>query len=164
MNKLDYSFFHRPCLTVARDLVGKILVTGCLSQRYQKQILEEMPEVDGILGTGSYTDVVHAVESVMEGDQPTFFGNIHDTIEELPRMVTTPPYTAYLKIAEGCSNCCTYCAIPKIRGKFRSREMENIIAEAKSLAEYGVKELIVVAQDTTAYGIDIDTRRCIAIE
>ncbi|MBO5917889.1 MAG: 30S ribosomal protein S12 methylthiotransferase RimO, partial [Oscillospiraceae bacterium] len=82
--------------------LGKLLVTGCLSQRYPEEILAELPEVDGILGTGSYTDIVPAIQSVLEGDQPTFFGDIHNTIEDGPRIVTTPPYTAYLKIAEGC--------------------------------------------------------------
>jgi len=132
----------------------KLLVAGCLSQRYPQDILTELPEVDGILGTGSYTDVVHAVESLMEGDQPTFFGDIHNTIEDGPRMVTTPPYTAYLKIAEGCSNGCAFCIIPKLRGRYRSRDMASLLAEAKELADAGVKELIVIAQDITRYGMD----------
>ena len=132
----------------------KLLVAGCLSQRYPDEILAELPEVDGILGTGSYTDVVHAVESVMEGDQPTFFGDIHDTIEDGARMVTTPPYTAYLKIAEGCSNGCAFCIIPKLRGRYRSRDMDSLLKEAEGLADAGVKELIVIAQDITRYGRD----------
>ena len=134
--------------------LNKLLVAGCLSQRYPEDILTELPEVDGILGTGSYTDVVHAVESVMEGDQPTFFGDIHNTIEDGARMVTTPPYTAYLKIAEGCSNGCAFCIIPKLRGRYRSRDMDSLLAEAKGLADAGVKELIVIAQDITRYGRD----------
>ena len=132
----------------------KLLVAGCLSQRYPEEILAELPEVDGILGTGSYTDVVHAVNSVMEGDQPTFFGDIHNTLEDGLRMVTTPPYTAYLKIAEGCSNGCSFCIIPKLRGRYRSRSMDSLLAEARQLAESGVKELIVIAQDITRYGWD----------
>ena len=132
----------------------KLLVAGCLSQRYPDDILAELPEVDGILGTGSYTDVVHAVNSVMEGDQPTFFGDIHNTIEDGGRMVTTPPYTAYLKIAEGCSNGCAFCIIPKLRGRYRSRDMDGLLDEAKQLADAGVKELIVIAQDITRYGMD----------
>ncbi|MBR2935442.1 MAG: 30S ribosomal protein S12 methylthiotransferase RimO [Oscillospiraceae bacterium] len=132
----------------------KLLVAGCLSQRYPEEILAELPEVDGILGTGSYTDVVHAVHTVMEGDQPTFFGDIHNTIEDGGRMVTTPPYTAYLKIAEGCSNGCAFCIIPKLRGRYRSRSMDAVLAEAKGLAAAGVKELIVIAQDITRYGLD----------
>ena len=132
----------------------KLLVAGCLSQRYPDDILSELPEVDGILGTGSYTDVVHAVNSVMEGDQPTFFGSIHDTVEDGARMVTTPPYTAFLKIAEGCSNGCAFCIIPKLRGRYRSRDMASLLAEAEQLAEAGVQELIVIAQDITRYGMD----------
>ncbi|MBE6972675.1 MAG: 30S ribosomal protein S12 methylthiotransferase RimO [Ruminococcaceae bacterium] len=134
--------------------LGKLLVAGCLSQRYPEDILAELPEVDGILGTGSYTDVVQAVESLLEGDQPTFFGDIHSTIEDGARMVTTPPYTAYLKIAEGCSNGCAFCIIPKLRGRYRSRDMDSLLAEAKGLADAGVKELIVIAQDITRYGWD----------
>lgn len=137
-----------------RGQLKKLLVAGCLSQRYPEDILAELPEVDGILGTGSYTDVVHAVQSVMEGDQPTFFGDIHNTIEDGARMVTTSPYTAYLKIAEGCSNGCAFCIIPKLRGRYRSRSMDSLLAEAKELADSGVKELIVIAQDITRYGWD----------
>jgi len=139
--------------------LGKILVTGCLSERYREEILEELPEVDGILGTGSYTDIVPALEAVMEGDQPTFFGDIDNTIEDGPRILSTPPYTAYLKIAEGCDNRCSYCVIPSLRGKFRSRTFESLLAEAKGLADGGVKELIIVAQDITRYGIDLYGKR-----
>ncbi len=134
--------------------LGKLLVAGCLSQRYPQEILQELPEVDGLLGTGSYTDVVYAIQSLMEGDQPTFFGDIHNTMDDGVRMVTTPPYTAYLKIAEGCSNGCAFCIIPKLRGRYRSRSMESILAEAKQLADSGVQELIVIAQDITRYGWD----------
>lgn len=133
----------------------KILVTGCLSERYREQILDELPEVDGVLGTGSYTDIVPALEAVMEGDQPTFFGDIDNTIEDGPRILSTPPYTAYLKIAEGCDNRCAYCVIPSLRGKYRSRTFESLLEEAKGLADGGVKELIVVAQDITRYGLDL---------
>ena len=134
--------------------LGKLLVAGCLSQRYPEEILQELPEVDGLLGTGSYTDVVHAIHSLMEGDQPTFFGDIHSTMDDGLRMVTTPAYTAYLKIAEGCSNGCAFCIIPKLRGRYRSRSMESVLAEAKSLADSGVQELVVIAQDITRYGWD----------
>ena len=140
----------------------KLLVTGCLPQRYQREILEELPEVDGILGTGSYTDIVPAIESVMEGDEPTYFGNIHRTEEDGPRLVTTPRYMAYLKIAEGCSNCCAFCVIPSLRGKYRSRSMESLLAEARGLAASGVKELIVIAQDITRYGTDFDGKHHLA--
>ena len=139
--------------------LGKLLVTGCLSQRYQDQILEELPEVDGILGTGSYTDIVPAIESVLEGDSPTYFGDIDHTVEDGERMVSTPPYTAYLKIAEGCDNRCAYCVIPSLRGRYRSRTFESLLEEARGLAERGVRELIVIAQDITRYGTDLYGRR-----
>ena len=134
----------------------KLLVTGCLSQRYPDDIRAELPEVDGMLGTGSYTDVVAAVEEVMAGENAEHFGNIHRTFEDGERLVTTPPYTAYLKIAEGCSNGCAFCIIPKLRGRYRSRSMEALLAEARQLADSGVKELIVIAQDITRYGMDLE--------
>ena len=143
----------------AEGKVGKLLVTGCLPQRYRDEILEELPEIDGILGTGSYTDIVPALEAVLEGDQPTFFGDIDRTIEDGPRLVSTPPYTAYLKIAEGCDNRCAYCVIPSLRGRYRSREFDSLLSEARWLAQRGVKELIVVAQDITRYGTDLYGRR-----
>ena len=133
----------------------KLLVTGCLTQRYPDDIRTELPEVDGMLGTGSYTDVVSAVEELMAGEKAEHFGNIHKTYEDGERLVTTPPYTAYLKIAEGCSNGCAFCIIPKLRGRYRSRSMEALLAEAKTLADSGVKELIVIAQDITRYGLDL---------
>ena len=137
----------------------KLLVAGCLPQRYPEELLEELPEVDGVLGTGSYTDIVPAIEAVLEGDQPTFFGDIDHTGEDGPRVLSTPPYTAYLKIAEGCDNRCSYCVIPSLRGRFRSRTMESLLSEARALADGGVKELIVVAQDITRYGTDLYGRR-----
>ena len=140
----------------------KLLVAGCLSQRYQREILEELPEVDGLLGTGSYTDIVPAIESVMEGDEPTFFGDIDHTIEDGQRVLATPAYTAYLKIAEGCDNRCSYCVIPSLRGRYRSRSMDSLLAEARLLAGSGVKELIVIAQDITRYGTDWDGKRHLA--
>ena len=133
----------------------KLLVTGCLTQRYADDIRTELPEVDGMLGTGSYTDVVTAVEELMEGEKAEHFGSIHRTYEDGERLVTTPPYTAYLKIAEGCSNGCSFCIIPKLRGKYRSRSMDALLAEARGLADRGVKELIVIAQDITRYGLDL---------
>ena len=133
----------------------KLLVTGCLTQRYPDDIRSELPEVDGMLGTGSYTDVVAAVEELMAGEKAEHFGDIHRTYEDGERIVTTPPYTAYLKIAEGCSNGCAFCIIPKLRGRYRSRSMEALLAEAKGLADSGVKELIVIAQDITRYGEDL---------
>lgn len=134
----------------------KLLVTGCLSQRYPDDIRTELPEVDGMLGTGSYTDVAAAVEELMAGEKAEHFGNIHCTFEDGERLVTTPPYTAYLKIAEGCSNGCAFCIIPKLRGRYRSRSMEALLAEARQLADSGVKELIVIAQDITRYGMDLE--------
>ena len=142
--------------------LGKLLVAGCLTQRYRDEILEELPEIDGILGTGSYTDVVEAVKAVMAGDTPTYFGDIHHTIEDGERLVSTPSYTAYLKIAEGCDNCCAYCIIPRLRGRYRSRSMDSLVAEAKGLADAGVKELIVIAQDITRYGTDWDGKHHLA--
>ena len=112
--------------------------------------------MDGLLGTGSYTDVVSAIEELMAGEQAQHFGDIHRTYEDGERMVTTPPYTAYLKIAEGCSNGCAFCIIPKLRGRYRSRSMEHILEEAQKLADNGVQELIVIAQDITRYGQDLE--------
>ena len=138
----------------AEGLVGKILVTGCLSQRYQQDILTEMPEVDGILGTGSYTEVVPAIEALLRGESFVDFGSIDAPEEETGRVLTTPEHYAYLKIGEGCDNHCAYCIIPKLRGKYRSRQLDDILYEARVLASQGTKELIVVAQDTSRYGTD----------
>ena len=136
-------------------LVGKILVTGCLSQRYQQEIFQEMPEVDGVLGTGSYTEIVPAIEALLAGQQVSDFGSIDAPEQETGRVVTTPEHYAFLKIAEGSDNHCAYCIIPKLRGKFRSRQIDDILYEARLLADSGVKELIVVAQDTSRYGTDL---------
>ena len=135
--------------------IGKILVSGCLSQRYKDQLMEELPEVDGILGCGSYGDIVSAVDGVLEGDKPRRFGDINADPEELGRVLTTPDYYAYLKIAEGCNKRCTYCVIPSVRGNYRSIPMDSLVREAKKLVENGAKELILVAQETTVYGIDL---------
>lgn len=132
----------------------KLLVAGCLTQRYPDDIRKELPEVDGMLGTGSYTDVVAAVEELMAGEKAEHFAGIHTTYEDGERIVTTPPYTAYLKIAEGCSNGCAFCIIPKLRGRYRSRSVDALLTEARGLAQAGVKELIVIAQDITRYGMD----------
>ena len=135
-------------------LIGKILVTGCLSQRYQKQILEELPEADGVLGTGSYHKIVEAVEQLLSGEQVYDFDSIDAPELETGRILTTPEHYAYIKIAEGCDNRCAYCIIPYLRGKFRSRSMDDVLYEARLLAAGGVRELIVVAQDTSRYGTD----------
>ena len=137
-----------------RGQLKKILVTGCLSQRYKDEITESMPEVDGLLGTGSYGEIVGAIDEVLKDETPRHFGSIHAPVEELDRIITTPPYTAYLRIAEGCGNHCAFCVIPSLRGKYRSRQWENVLAEAKKLSDMGVKEIIVIAQDITRYGTD----------
>ncbi len=144
----------------AQGLVGKILVTGCLSQRYQEEVLREMPEVDGILGTGSYTEIVPTIEKLLENDTVVEdFGPIDAPEVETGRLLTTPSHYAYIKIAEGCDNRCAYCVIPYLRGRYRSRKMEDILAEARALAAEGVRELIVVAQDTSRYGTDFPGHR-----
>jgi len=140
----------------AEGMVGKILVTGCLSQRYQADILSEMPEVDGILGTGSYTEIVPAIEALLTTENQLMeLGDIDAPEQETGRILTTPEHYAFIKIAEGCDNRCAYCIIPYLRGKFRSRQMDDVLYEARMLAASGVKELIVVAQDTSRYGTDL---------
>ncbi len=138
-----------------QGLVGRILVTGCLSQRYQQEILQEMPEVDGVLGTGSYHKIVGAIETLLEDTAVADFGSIDEPEEETGRVLTTPEHYAYIKISEGCDNRCSYCVIPYLRGKHRSRPMDDVLYEARLLAAGGVKELIVVAQDTCRYGLDL---------
>ncbi len=137
-------------------LVKKILVTGCLSERYKEEILDEIPEIDGVIGIGANEDIVAVCDALFEDDEKyTSFPDKENLPLDGGRILTTPEYTAYLKIAEGCSNCCSYCAIPSIRGAFRSRKMEDVLEEANMLCEKGVKELIIVAQDTTRYGEDL---------
>ena len=134
-----------------------LIVTGCLVQRYPEEITEEMPEIDAVLGTGSYTNIVDAVRAVMQVPGTVYrnFGQIDEAEMEGGRILLTPGYSAYLKIAEGCNNHCAYCVIPKLRGKFRSRPMEDILEEARAMAVAGVREIIVVAQDITRYGTDL---------
>ncbi len=143
----------------AAGQIGKILVTGCLSQRYQAEILSEMPEVDGLLGTGSYTEIVPAIERLLRGEAVSDFASIDAPEEETGRILTTPAHFAYIKIAEGCDNHCAYCVIPSLRGKYRSRPIDDVLYEAQLLADAGVKELIVVAQDTSRYGTDLAGHR-----
>ena len=134
-----------------------LIVTGCLAQRYQDEVLEEIPEVDAVLGTNAYDAIVEAVEGALKG---SVYKNYH-ALEGLPdmhdkkRLVTTGGHYAYLKIAEGCDKHCTYCVIPSIRGAYRSVPMEELIDQAKQLVAQGVKELILVAQETTVYGVDL---------
>lgn len=133
-----------------------LIATGCLTQRYGKELLELMPEIDVMLGVNDYVKINEAIMNFINGNKKITVTNYSDTsINEGLRLITTDKTTAYLRIAEGCDNFCTYCIIPKIRGKFRSRELQGIIKEAKRLADNGVKELILIAQDTTNYGIDI---------
>lgn len=133
-----------------------LIVTGCMAERYKDEIIKEIPEVDGIVGTTGYDQIVSVIQQTLEGQKVKAFESIHRTINaEVPRVVSTPPHYAYLKIAEGCNNHCTYCIIPTLRGNYRSRTMESIIQEAETLVERGAKELILVAQDTTRYGIDL---------
>ena len=137
-----------------QGLIGKILVTGCLSQRYQDEIMKEMPEVDGVLGTGNYAEVVEAIDRLLADEVVSEFASIDAPEVESGRILTTPEHYAYIKIAEGCDNRCSYCIIPYLRGKFRSRQMDDVLYEARVLAANGIKELIVVAQDTSRYGTD----------
>ena len=139
----------------AEGKVGKIMVTGCLSERYQAEIADELPEVDGFLGVGSFQRVAEAAQQVLSGQRIAWFDPQDQLQLEGDRVLTSPRHTAYIKIADGCNNRCAYCCIPAIRGPFRSRPMENIVAEAKKLLADGAKELILIAQDTTNYGIDL---------
>jgi len=133
-----------------------LIVAGCLSQQYQDELFKEIPEIDALIGTGAWNRIMDALDSIDKGNRISIMDdmtNIYD--ERMPRMQTTPRYSAYIKIAEGCNNGCTFCIIPKVRGAFRSRTMESILAEAKRLASMGVKEIVLIAQDTTSYGIDL---------
>ena len=142
--------------------LGGLIVTGCLAERYKDSIMSEMPEIDAVLGVGSFGDIVSAADAVMTGRCTSAFGDNSAPVDEIPRVVSTGPGWAYLRIAEGCNNFCAFCAIPFIRGRYRSRDMENIIEEARDLAAHGFKELIVIAQDITRYGTDLYGKRCLA--
>ena len=142
--------------------LGGLIVTGCLAQRYKDSILSELPEIDAVLGVGNFKDIVAAANTVMEGRNLSLFGSNSAPVDEIPRVVSTGPAWAYLRIAEGCNNFCAFCAIPYIRGRYRSRSMENILEEARDLAAHGVKELIVIAQDITRYGTDLYGKRSLA--
>ncbi len=135
--------------------IKHIVVTGCLSERYREQFVEEFPEVDAVVGISDYGRIGEIMEQVRDGEQVYVFGEKESHSMEGKRIISTLPHYAYLRVADGCDNCCTYCAIPQIRGRFRSRTIENCVEEAKLLAADGVKELIVIAQDTTRYGLDL---------
>lgn len=132
-----------------------LIVAGCMGERFKEEVLKELPEVDGVCGTGDFEDIVSVIEKTKEKRGMYLKGCLNAPLETKDRILATPDYTAYLKIAEGCDNHCTYCVIPSIRGKYRSRSKESIISEAKLLAEKGVKELIIIAQDTSCYGKDL---------
>ena len=132
-----------------------IIVTGCLAERYRDEVIDEIPEIDAVVGLGSNAKLANIIRDVICGDKIKAYGKKEDLSIDGGRIISTEPFYAYIKIAEGCDNCCTYCAIPSIRGKFRSRTIESIIDEAKWLASVGVKELVVVAQDSTRYGEDL---------
>ena len=142
--------------------LGALIVTGCLPERYKESILEELPEIDAVLGISNFKDIVAAANAVTEGRKLSLFSDQSAPVDELPRVVTTGPGWAWLRIAEGCDNFCAFCAIPHIRGRYRSRSMENILEEARDLASHGAKELIVIAQDITRYGTDLYGKRCLA--
>lgn len=132
-----------------------IVVTGCLSERYREEFAAEYPEVDAIVGISEYERISEIFVKMTKGERICVFGRKEDHTMEGARILSTMPHYAYLRIADGCDNCCTYCAIPQIRGRYRSRPMENIVSEAKWLAERGVKEIVIIAQDTTRYGLDL---------
>lgn len=133
-----------------------LIVSGCLTQRYKQELMKEMPEIDGIVGTGDFHRINDIIDEALGGKKPVYVGNpVFNYEETLPRLLSTPRHTAYVKIAEGCDNACTFCSIPIMRGKFRSRSIESILAEAKQLAAQGVKEISLIAQDSTNYGTDL---------
>lgn len=139
----------------AENRVDKIIVAGCLPERYREELFSEMPEIDAVLGCGSYHRIVEVAKAVISGETPAVFDAPRDAPLNESRILSTPSYTAYIKIAEGCDNRCSYCVIPSLRGGFRSRKIEDVLAEAEDLAALGVGELIVIAQDTSRYGKDI---------
>lgn len=144
------------CTLKQEGRIKAVICTGCLAERYRDEVLKEIPELDAVIGIGSNDKLVRIIRDIYGGVKSiTSFGEKESLCMNGGRIISTQPFYAYLKIAEGCDNCCTYCAIPSIRGRFRSRTMEDILEEAKWLAENGVTELVVVAQDTTRYGEDI---------
>lgn len=146
------------------DKCRYLIMAGCMAERYHDEILKELPEVDAVVGTGDYHKIAEVIKEVQKGEKPVLFGHIDDEIPEgFPRMISTGGKTAYLKISDGCDNKCTYCIIPKLRGKYRSRPMEDILNEAKDLADSGVREIILIAQDTTRYGYDTHGKEMLSV-
>lgn len=136
-----------------------LIVSGCLTQRYKEALMEEMPEIDGIVGTGDFDKIGDIIDEALRGSKPAYVGNpVFNYEASVPRRLTTPAYTAYVKIAEGCDNACTFCSIPIMRGQFRSRSIESILTEVGQLAAQGVKEISLIAQDSTNYGADLYDR------
>jgi ribosomal protein S12 methylthiotransferase len=136
-----------------------LIVSGCLTQRYKEQLMKEMPEIDGIVGTGDFYNINEIIDQALAGRKPVLVGNpVFNYEKAMPRLITTPRYTAYVKIAEGCDNACTFCSIPMMRGKFRSRSIESIVEEVERLAGQGVREINLIAQDSTNYGRDLYDR------
>ena len=134
-----------------------LIVAGCLSQQYQEELFTEIPEIDALIGTGSWNRIMEAVEAIQQGQRICIMDSMTNMYDEgMPRMMTTPDYSVYVKISEGCNNGCTFCIIPKVRGAYRSRSMESIEREVQQLAEAGVKEVVLIAQDTTYYGADLN--------
>ena len=132
-----------------------LIVSGCLGERYSRELMKGIPEIDAVVGTGNYTRIIEVLEDVRKGKHQAYLGHLNDfTDEGLPRIISTTGPVAYLKIAEGCDNCCSYCIIPRLRGRFRSRKPSSIVKEAKSMVEKGIREFIIVAQDVTRYGED----------
>ncbi|WP_372631691.1 30S ribosomal protein S12 methylthiotransferase RimO [Cohnella sp.] len=133
-----------------------LIVSGCLTQRYKKELMDEMPEIDGIVGTGDFHRINDIIDEALRGTKPVYVGNpVFNYEEAMPRILSTARHTAFVKIAEGCDNACTFCSIPIMRGKFRSRSIESILAEVENLAKQGVKEVSLIAQDSTNYGTDL---------
>lgn len=150
-----YEYIKEAVTLKEEGSVKKIVVTGCLAELERDSLKDEFPEIDALVGCGSYLEIADVLDKVFEDVYTTAFAKPDDAPLECGRVITTPQYTAFIKIAEGCSNCCSYCVIPRLRGRLRSREIDEIVNEAAALAETGTRELIVVAQDTGSYGIDL---------
>ncbi len=158
-----YEYIKEALTLKEEGSIGKIIVTGCLSELSREKLFGEFPQIDAIVGCGSYLDIAEVVAKVLGGEEKVaVFGRPDEAPLECGRVLTTPPHTAFIKIAEGCSNCCSYCVIPRLRGRMRSREMDEVVREAEALAESGVRELIIVAQDTGSYGLDLYKKKSLS--